>query len=205
MRHHLTSIATFSFLHKSRTLHCSQRQSIGQLQRNFMASLNRPMMPYSYSHYPSSSSVQHPGRSVPDDGPGSFGPVLVVMAVISFLAVAACVAGRLCGRASPMPSRGNSSGQQSAEADKGAAKHLEVMRPLPSSRATVHDVDDALEIRMVPQKPGAGSMQALPLPPRQLGAPRQCPAAAAAVVGARQVHPLYGRGASSFAPAQQRR
>ena len=169
-----------------------------------MASLNRPM-PYSYSHYPSSSSVQHPGRSVPDDGPGSFGPVLVVMAVISFLAVAACVAGRLCGRASPMPSRGNSSGQQSAEADKGAAKHLEVMRPLPSSRATVHDVDDALEIRMVPQKPGAGSMQALPLPPRQLGAPRQCPAAAAAVVGARQVHPLYGRGASSFAPAQQRR
>ena len=222
MRHHLTSIATFSFLHKSRTLHCSQRQSIGQLQRNFMASLNRPM-PYSYSHYPSSGSVQHAGRSVPDDGPGSFGPVLVVMAVISFLAVAACVAGRLCGRASPTPSRGNSSGPQSAEADdKGAAKHLEVMRPLPSSRATVHDVDDAFEIRLVPHKPGAGSeasggggirLQALPMPPRQY------PAAAAAAVGALgvrdpasakngaagQAHPLYGRGASSFALAQQRR
>ena len=111
-----------------------------------------------YSHYPSSGSAQHAGRSVPDDGPGSFGPVLVVMAVISFLAVAACVAGRLCGRASPTPSRGNSSGPQSAEADdKGAAKHLEVMRPLPISRATVHDVDDAFEIRLVPHKPGAGS------------------------------------------------
>ncbi|PUZ61264.1 hypothetical protein GQ55_4G262100 [Panicum hallii var. hallii] len=176
-----------------------------------MASLNRPMP---YSHYPSSGSVQHGARSVPDDGPGSFGPVLVVMAVISFLAVAACVAGRLCGRESPP--RGNSPGQQSADAGKGAAKHLEVMRPLPSSRATVHDVDDAFEIRLVPQKPGVGSeatgggirLQALPLPPRQY------PAAAAVgamgvrdpgnIGGARQAHPLYGRGAS-FAPAQQRR
>ncbi|RLN11642.1 hypothetical protein C2845_PM09G09840 [Panicum miliaceum] len=185
-----------------------------------MASLNRPTP---YSHYPSSSSVQHAGRSVPDDdGPGSFGPVLVVMAVISFLAVSACVAGRLCGRGSPTPPRGSSSGQHSADADKGEAKqHLEVMRPLPSSRATVHDVDDAFEIRLVPQKPGAGSeatgsgirLQALPLPPRQyLDA---AAAAAARAMGVRdpasanygaerQAHALYGRGASSFVPAQQR-
>ncbi|CAL5047740.1 unnamed protein product [Urochloa decumbens] len=181
-----------------------------------MASLNRPMP---YSHYPSSGSVQHADRPVPDDGPGSFGPVLVVMAVISFLAVAACVAGRLCGRGSSS-SRGNSPGQQTAEADKGLeAKQLEVMRPLPSSRATVHDVDDAFEIRLVPQKPpAAGSeaggggirLQALPLPPRQYSA-----AAAGGAVAfrgpastntgaARQVHPLHGSRAASFVPAQQR-
>ncbi|RCV21553.1 hypothetical protein SETIT_4G148500v2 [Setaria italica] len=190
-----------------------------------MASFNQPVP---YSHYPSSASTtQHADRPVPDDGPGSFGPVLVVMAVISFLAVAACVAGRLCGRGSS--SRGSSSGQQSAEADKGlGAKHLEVMRPLPSSRATVHDVDDAFEIRLVPQTKPAGSeasggiirLQALPelpLPQPQLGAPRQYPAAAAGGVGfrvpaasantgaARQAHPLYGSRAASFVPAQQRR
>ena len=77
----------------------------------------------------------------------------------------------------------------------------------------------------MPHKPGAGSeasgggggggirLQALPMPPRQY------PAAAAAAVGALgvrdpasakngaagQAHPLYGRGASSFALAQQRR
>ncbi|CAN6201596.1 unnamed protein product [Urochloa humidicola] len=183
-----------------------------------MASLNRPM-PYSH-YYPSSNSVQHADRPVPDDGPGSFGPVLVVMAVISFLAVAACVAGRLCGRGSAA-SRGNSPGQQSAEADKQGleAKQMEIMRPLPSSRATVHDVDDAFEIRLVPQKPpAAGSeasggggirLQALPLPPRQYSA-----AAAGGAVAfrgpactssgaARQVHPLHGSRAASFVPARQ--
>ncbi|CAN6170004.1 unnamed protein product [Urochloa humidicola] len=182
-----------------------------------MASLNRPMP---YSHYPSSGSVQHADRPVPDDDPGSFGPVLVVMAVISFLAVAACVAGRLCGRGSSS-SRGNSSpGQQSTEADQGLeAKQLEVKTPLPSARATVHDVDDAFEIRLVPQKlPAAGSeaggggirLQALPLPPRQYSA-----AAAGGAVGfrgpastntcaARQPHPLYGSRAAPFVPAQQR-
>lgn len=186
----------------------------------FMATLERPMP---YSHYPSSASVQHAGRSVPDDAPGSFGPVLVVMAVISFLGVAACVAGRLCGRSSS--SRGNSAGQQSAEADKGSAtKQLEVMRPLPSSRATVHDVDDAFEIMLVPQKPPTGSeasgggvkLQALPVPQRQLGAPRHYPAPAAGAVGfkgqasantgpPRQAHLLDARRASSMLAAQQRR
>ncbi|CAN6195197.1 unnamed protein product [Urochloa humidicola] len=182
-----------------------------------MASLNRPMPG---SHYPSSGSVQHAYRPVPDDGPGSFGPVLVVMAVISFLAVAACVAGRLCGRGSSSSSGNSSPGQQSREADKGLeAKQLEIMRPIPSSRATVHDVDDAFEIRLVPQKlPAAGSeaggsgirLQALPLPPRQYSA-----AAAGGAVAFRgpvstntsaasQAHPMYGSRAASFVPAQQR-
>lgn len=171
-----------------------------------MASLINPSsMPH--SHYPSSGSMQHANnRPVADDGPGSFGPVLVVMAVISFLVVSSCVAGRLCGRGS---SSRETSKQQSVEADNGlGAKHLEVMRPLPSSRATVHDADDPFEIRLVPQKP-AGSeasggirLQALPQP-RQLGTPRQYPSAAAGAAGfrvpasanigadaARQAHPM---------------
>ncbi|KAF8779293.1 hypothetical protein HU200_002974 [Digitaria exilis] len=164
------------------------------------------------SHYPSSGSVQRSGRSVADDSPGSFGPVLLVMVVISFLGVAACVAGRLCGRGSSSRGSSSGSGQQSTEAEKGSgAKHLEVMRPLPSSRATVHDVDDAFEIMLAPQKPpskseasgGSIRLQALPLPPAQLGAPRQSyPAAAAGAVGfrgpasantgqARQAHPFH--------------
>uniref|UniRef100_A0ACD6AMT0 Uncharacterized protein n=1 Tax=Avena sativa TaxID=4498 RepID=A0ACD6AMT0_AVESA len=149
-----------------------------------MASLPQPM-PYSY--YPSPGSVRHAGRATPDDeGRGSFGPVLVVLAVITFLATAACIAGRLCGRRSSPTGKSSS-----ADAEKGlGAKHpaaaAAAMRPLPSSRATVHDVldDDVFEIKFAHVKPagmgperdggtdGGGRVQAL-LPPPQLGLPRQ--------------------------------
>jgi hypothetical protein len=116
------------------------------------------------------------------------GPVFVVLAVITFLATAACIAGRLCGRRSSSSSRGKSS---SADAEKGLGqKHphpVVAMRPLPSSRATVHDMvdDDVFEIKFAQVKPpemgrdqrdgtgcGGGRVQAL-LPPLQLGLPRQ--------------------------------
>jgi hypothetical protein len=135
-------------------------------------------MPYSY--YPSSGSVHHAGKPAPDEGRGSFGPVFVVLAVITFLATAACIAGRLCGR------RSSGGKPSSADAEKGLGpKHPVVaMRPLPSSRATVHDVldDDVFEIKFAHVKPagmgrerdgaGTGRVQAL-LPPPQLGLPRQ--------------------------------
>lgn len=164
-------------------------------------------MPYSY--YASPGSVQRAGRPAPDEGRGSFGPVLVVLSVISFLAVAACIAGRLCGRRSS--SRGKSSAeQQTADAEKGfGVKHpAEVMRPVASSRATVHDADDAFEIKFAPVKPagwdkgrngggggGIGRVQGLPQP--QLGLPR--PYSAAAPAGLTYA-PSSGGGAVRLAP-----
>lgn len=115
---------------------------------------------------PYSSAIERAGRRPPadEDGRGSFGPVLVVLAVISFLAVSACIAGRLCGR---KPSKSSSRGEQQrgggaaahADAEKGFGvmqnPAAEVMRPVPSSRATVHDVDDdVFEIKLcAPVKP----------------------------------------------------
>uniref|UniRef100_A0ACD5ZW14 Uncharacterized protein n=1 Tax=Avena sativa TaxID=4498 RepID=A0ACD5ZW14_AVESA len=142
-----------------------------------MASLPQPM-PYSY--YPSPGSVRHAGKATPEDeGRGSFGPVLVVLAVITFLATAACIAGRLCGRKSSSASPG---GKTDAEKGLGAKPPgVAAMRPLPSSRATVHDVldDDVFEIKFAHVKPAGmgperdgGRVQAL-LPPPQLGLPRQ--------------------------------
>ena len=146
-------------------------------------------MPYSY--YPSSGSIHHAGEpTTPDEGGGSFGPVLVVLAVIAFLATAACIAGRLCGRRSSSVSGGRSSSaeqQRAADAEKGlGAKHPVVaMRPLPSSRATVHD--DVFEIKFAPagmgrERDGAGSgggsSRVQALPPPQLGLPRQYATAA---------------------------
>jgi hypothetical protein len=146
-------------------------------------------MPYSY--YPSTGSVHHAGKAAPDEGRGSFGPVFVVLAVITFLATAACIAGRLCGRRSSSSSTTSRGKSSSADAEKGLGqKHphpVVAMRPLPSSRATVHDMvdDDVFEIKFAQVKPpemgrdqrdgtgcGGGRVQAL-LPPLQLGLPRQ--------------------------------
>ncbi|KAM3209678.1 hypothetical protein ACQJBY_064014 [Aegilops geniculata] len=191
-----------------------------------MASLSQPS-PYGSSYYPSAGSVRHTGRPAPDEGGGSFGPVLVVLAVVSFLSAAACIAGRLCGRRSSS-SMGKSSAwqeQSAADAEKGlgAAKHPAVMRPLPSSRATVHDMDDdddVFEIKFAQMKPpagwekhgagggGGGRMPALPQP--LLGPPRQYAAAGFRCAPgngagvARQAHPPQVRGAgdSCTAPAR---
>ncbi|CAM0912137.1 unnamed protein product [Alopecurus aequalis] len=190
-----------------------------------MASLPQPM-PYSY--YPSSGSVHHAGKpTTPDEGRGSFGPVLVVLAVITFLATAACIAGRLCGRRSSSASSGRSSSaeqQCAADAEKGlGAKHPVVaMRPLPSSRAAVHD--DVFEIKFTQVKPagmgrerddtggdggGTSRVQALPAP--QLGLPRQyatapgfrcAPAANGGGVARQPPHPqVRGPGGESCTPA----
>ncbi|PNT75944.1 hypothetical protein BRADI_1g42020v3 [Brachypodium distachyon] len=124
-----------------------------------MASLSQ-LTPYSSGsgYYPSYGSVQHAGNKLPgadDEGGGSFGPVLVVLAVISFLAISACIAGRLGGRASTKSFAEKQ--QQSSSADGAAEKGLgAVMWPLPSSRATVHhDDEDAFEIKLAP----AGSVK----------------------------------------------
>ncbi|KAF7095126.1 hypothetical protein CFC21_097355 [Triticum aestivum] len=191
-----------------------------------MASLPQPL-PYGSSYHPSAGSVRHTGRPAPDEGGGSFGPVLVVLAVVSFLSAAACIAGRLCGRRSSS-SRGKSSAEQQSTADAekglGTAKCPAVMRPLPSSRATVHDMDDddVFEIKFAHVKPpaewekhgaggdGGGRVPALPQP--LLGPPRQyaaagfrcAPAPANGAGVARQAHPPQVRGAgdSCTAPAR---
>lgn len=195
-----------------------------------MASLPQPL-PYGGSYYPSAGSVRHTGRPAPDEGGGSFGPVLVVLAVISFLATAACIAGRLCGRRSSS-SRGKSSTEQQSAADAekglGTAKYPAVMRPLPSSRATVHDMDDddVFEIKFAQVKPpagwgdkhgagggggGGGRVPALPQP--LLGPPRQyaaagfrcAPAPANGAGVARQAYPpqvVRGAGDSCTAPGK---
>jgi hypothetical protein len=84
-----------------------------------------------------------------NDGRGSFGPVLVVLAVISFLSVAACVAGRVCGGRGSSRSPDHQQ-KRGGEAEKGlGASHVAVvMRPVPSSRASVHD--DAFEVKLLP-------------------------------------------------------
>ncbi|XP_062232820.1 uncharacterized protein LOC133930150 [Phragmites australis] len=179
-----------------------------------MASLAQPK-PYSY--YPAPGSVEHASRPAPNEGRASFGPVLVVLAVISFLSLAACVAGRICSRGSS--SRRNSpSEQQSADPEKGFNTDCPtVMRPVPSSRAAVHDVHDAFEIKVVPPKPagweatGGGHgirLQALP----QLRPYTAARAGAAGFRGpatgnggaVRQAHPQVRSGVP-FAPPQQRR
>uniref|UniRef100_A0A0D3GGR0 Uncharacterized protein n=1 Tax=Oryza barthii TaxID=65489 RepID=A0A0D3GGR0_9ORYZ len=181
---------------------------------------------YGTSRYPPySGAVERAGKRPPadEDGRGSFGPVLVVLAVISFLAVSACIAGRLCGR---RPSKSSSSrGEQMrgggttaahADAEKGFGvmqnpAAAAVMRPVPSSRATVHDVDDEVfEIKLcAPVKPptaagrqggsggdggGGSAPQPRPPPAVPLGVPRQyaAAAAAAAAAGFRRAPPASG-------------
>lgn len=188
--------------------------------------LTHPMPLYGTSRYPPySGAVERAGKRPPadEDGRGSFGPVLVVLAVISFLAVSAYIAGRLCSR---RPSKSSSSrGEQMrgggttaahADAEKGFGvmqnpAAAAVMRPVPSSRATVHDVDDdVFEIKLcAPVKPptaagrqggsggdggGGSAPQPRPPPAVPLGVPRQyaAAAAAAAAAGFRRAPPASG-------------
>lgn len=91
---------------------------------------------------------------------GSFGPVFTVLGVISFLAVAACIAGRLCGRR--LSKKKSSSDQQfystnavGGDLEKGFELKYPPMKPMPSSRAVIHDMDDGFEIKFAPGKPAA--------------------------------------------------
>jgi hypothetical protein len=113
------------------------------------------MQPY----YPTSSSIMHAQPSTASRG--SFVPVFTVLGVIAFLAVAACVAGRLCGR---RLSRKKSSYSDQhyygtnavgGDLEKGFEAKYPPMKPMPSSRAVIHDMDDGFEIKFAPGKPAA--------------------------------------------------
>lgn len=93
---------------------------------------------------------------------GSFAPVCTVLGVISFLAVAACVAGRLCGRRLSKKQKSYSSDQHyygtdavGGDLEKGFEVKYPPMKPMPSSRAVIHDMDDGFEIKFAPGKPAA--------------------------------------------------
>ncbi|KAL6911345.1 hypothetical protein ACP4OV_000150 [Aristida adscensionis] len=123
-----------------------------------MASLPQPMV-----YYPTSSgSVMRAQPAAAAASRGSFGPVFAVLAVISFLAVAACVVGRLCGRrlsrkkaaaAADLDFYGcNAVG---GDLEKGFEIKYPPMKPVASSRAVIHDIDDGFEIKFAPGKPAA--------------------------------------------------
>uniref|UniRef100_A0ACD5Z6A7 Uncharacterized protein n=1 Tax=Avena sativa TaxID=4498 RepID=A0ACD5Z6A7_AVESA len=119
-----------------------------------MSSLTPPM-PY----YPTSSSIMHAQPATTSRG--SFVPVFTVLGVISFLAVVACVAGRLCGRR--LSKKKSSYSDQhyygtndvGGDLEKGFEVKYPPMKPMPSSRAVIHDMDDGFEIKFAPGKPAA--------------------------------------------------
>jgi hypothetical protein len=120
-----------------------------------MASLPDPTV-----YYPASSNaILRAQPSTAAASKGSFGPVFAVLAVISFLAVAACVVGRLCGR---RLSRRRSADQDfyasdavGGDLEKGFEITYPTMKPMASSRAMIHDIDDGFEIKFAPGKPAA--------------------------------------------------
>ncbi|CAM0944610.1 unnamed protein product [Alopecurus aequalis] len=118
-----------------------------------MSSLTQPM-----SYYPTSSSMMHAQPATTSRG--SFGPVFTVLGVISFLAVVACVAGRLWGRR--LSKKKSYSDQHyygtnavGGDLEKGFEVNYPPMKPMPSSRAVIHDMDDGFEIKFAPGKPAA--------------------------------------------------
>ncbi|KAL6634989.1 hypothetical protein ACP70R_027660 [Stipagrostis hirtigluma subsp. patula] len=121
-----------------------------------MASLPQPMV-----YYPtSSSSIMHAQPASAAASRGSFGPVFAVLAVISFLAIAACVVGRLCGRrlskkkyAADQDFYGSNA--VGGDLEKGFEIKYPAMKPVASSRAVIHDIDDGFEIKFAPGKPAA--------------------------------------------------
>ncbi|KAF8729714.1 hypothetical protein HU200_017674 [Digitaria exilis] len=124
-----------------------------------MASLPDPTV-----YYPTSSSSSnailraHPSNAAASRG--SFGPVFAVLAVISVLAVAACVVGRLCGRRLSRKKATADDDYYGSDAvggdqEKGFEIKYPAMKPMASSRAMIHDIDDGFEIKFAPGKPAA--------------------------------------------------
>ncbi|BAF09792.1 uncharacterized protein [Oryza sativa Japonica Group] len=119
-----------------------------------MASLPQPM-----GYYPTSNSIMHAQPATTSRG--SFGPVFTVLAVITFLAVAACVVGRLCGRRLSKKRAASAEDQfyginaVGGDLEKGFEIKYPVMKPMASSRAMIHDIDDGFEIKFTPGKPAA--------------------------------------------------
>ncbi|XP_062222258.1 uncharacterized protein LOC133921417 [Phragmites australis] len=118
-----------------------------------MTSLPQPTV-----YYPTSAnSVMH-AQPATAASKGSFGPVFAVLAVISFLAVAACVVGRLCGRRLSKKSADQDfygSNSVGGDLEKGFEIKYPAMKPVASSRAVIHDIDDGFEIKFAPGKPAA--------------------------------------------------
>jgi hypothetical protein len=121
-------------------------------------------MPY----YPTTSSPITRAQPATTASRGSFVPVFTVLGVISFLAVVACVAGRLCGR---RLSRKKSSYSDQhyygtdavgGDLEKGFEVKYPPMKPMPSSRAVIHDMDDGFEIKFAPGKPAAWKTDSKP-------------------------------------------
>ncbi|OEL33807.1 hypothetical protein BAE44_0005173 [Dichanthelium oligosanthes] len=113
-------------------------------------------------YYPTSSSNAilraHPSSAA--SSRGSFGPVFAVLAVISVLAVAACVVGRVCGRRLSRKKAADhdfyGSDAVGGDLEKGfEVKYPAAMKPMASSRAMIHDIDDGFEIKFAPGKPAA--------------------------------------------------
>ncbi|RCV08004.1 hypothetical protein SEVIR_1G296100v4 [Setaria viridis] len=121
-----------------------------------MASLPDPTV-----YYPTSSNAilrAHPSTAA--SSKGSFGPVFAVLSVISVLAVAACVVGRLCGRRLSRKKAADhdfyGSDAVGGDLEKGfEVKYPPAMKPMASSRAMIHDIDDGFEIKFAPGKPAA--------------------------------------------------
>ncbi|XP_062220074.1 uncharacterized protein LOC133919637 [Phragmites australis] len=116
-----------------------------------MSSLPQPTL-----YYPNSVMHAQPATAASN---GSFGPVFAVLAVISFLAVAACVVGRLCGRRLSKKKSADQdfygSNPVGGDLEKGFEIKYPAMKPMASSRAMIHDIDDGFEIKFAPGKPAA--------------------------------------------------
>ncbi|KAJ1280646.1 hypothetical protein BS78_04G248800 [Paspalum vaginatum] len=121
-----------------------------------MASLPEPTV-----YYPTSSNaiLRAQPSAAAASNKGSFGPVFAVLAVISFLAVAACVVGRLCGRRLSRKKSADhdfyGSDAVGGDLEKGFEIKYPAMKPMASSRAMIHDIDDGFEIKFTPGKPAA--------------------------------------------------
>jgi hypothetical protein len=119
-------------------------------------------LPQPTEYYPNPASAIMHAQPPTAASKGSFGPVFAVLAVICFLAVAACVIGRLCGRhfstrKKPVDDDQYYYGSNDVGGDleKGFEIKYPPMKPMASSRAMIHDIDDGFEIKFTPGKPAA--------------------------------------------------
>ncbi|TVU28184.1 hypothetical protein EJB05_19693, partial [Eragrostis curvula] len=113
-------------------------------------------------YYPNPASAIMHAQPSTAASKGSFGPVFAVLAVICFLAVAACVIGRLCGRRFSKKKKKSVDDQYyygtndvGGDLEKGFDIKYPPMKPMASSRAMIHDIDDGFEIKFAPGKPAA--------------------------------------------------
>jgi hypothetical protein len=182
-------------------------------------------LPQPTEYYPNPASAIMHAQPPTAASKGSFGPVFAVLAVICFLAVAACVIGRLCGRRFSTRKKPVDDDQYyygsndvGGDLEKGFEIKYPPMKPMASSRAMIHDIDDGFEIKFTPGKPAAwkndskannkeGYHQHHPQPgvPRGYAVPKEYAAAAAAAFRCPADAAVIGQGqikAGAFIPAK---